>query len=200
MVSALADSSVNDLRLRRIVVRINAHPALGQVQLEPTGVLGRGRVRRALQERSEPLAALDMAPLRMRSKLALVHLLDHPVFACKGRPLNFIVTGGQVHDNQVVAEVFDTPRPPLAVAADKAYDSKKVRQQIKDEGALPVIPSRSNVTNKAYYPKRFFRQWHKIENCFCRIKDWRRIATRYDKLARNFLAAAAVVGALWIKL
>jgi len=48
------------------------------------------------------------------------------------------VTGGEVHDSQVVGEVLDTPRPPLAVTADKAYDSEKVRQQIKDEGALPV--------------------------------------------------------------
>ena len=47
----------------------------------------------------------------------------------------------------------------------------------------------------------FYRRRHKIENYFCRIKDWRRIATRYDKLARNFLAAATLVGALyWIKL
>ena len=109
------------------------------------------------------------------------------------------MTGGHVHDSQVVGEVLDTPRPPLAVTADKAYDSEKVRQQIKDEGALPVIPSRSTATKKAYCPKRFYRRRHKIENYFCRIKDWRRIATRYDKLARNFLAAATLVGALyWI--
>ena len=125
----------------------------------------------------------------------------HAIVDSKGRPLNFTVTGGQVHDSQVVGDVLDTPRPPLAVTADKAYDSEKVRQQIKDEGALPVIPSRSNATRKAYCPKRFYRQRHKIENYFCRIKDWRRIATRYDKLARNFLAAAVLVGALyWIKL
>ena len=61
---------------------------------------------------------------------------------------------------------------------------------------MPVIPSRSNAIKKAYCPKRFYRRRHKIENYFCRIKDWRRIATRYDKLARNFLAAAALVGAL----
>ena len=102
---------------------------------------------------------------------------------------------------RVALEVLDTPRPPLAVTADKAYDSEKVRQQIKDQGALPVIPSRSTATKKAYCPKRFYRRRHKIENYFCRIKDWRRIATRYDKLARNFLAAATLVGALyWIKL
>ena len=95
--------------------------------------------------------------------------------------------------------MLGTPKPPLAVTADKAYDSEKVRQQIKDEGALPIIPSRCNATRKAYCPKRFYRRRHKIENYFCRIKDWRRIATRYDKLARNFLAATALVGALyWI--
>jgi transposase len=122
----------------------------------------------------------------------------HAIVDSKGRPLNFTVTGGQVHDSQVVGDVLDTPRLPLAVTADKAYDSDKVRQQIKDEGALPVIPSRSNATKKAYCPKRFYRRRHKIENYFCRIKDWR---TPYDKLARNFLAAAALVVALyWIKL
>jgi transposase len=97
--------------------------------------------------------------------------------------------------------VLDTPKPPLAVVADKAYDSRKARQQIKDEGALPVIPSRSRATKKAYCPERFYRRRHKIENYFCHIKDWRRIATRYDKLARNFLAGVNLVGALyWIRL
>jgi transposase len=111
------------------------------------------------------------------------------------------VTGGQVHDSQVVEAVLATPRPPLTVTGDKAYDSREVRQKIRDEGALPIIPSRSNATKKAYCPKRLYRRRHKIENYFCRIKDWRRIATRFDKLARNFLAAAALVGALyWIKL
>ena len=115
--------------------------------------------------------------------------------------MNFTVTGGQVHDSQVVEEVFNTPRSPLAVSADKAYDSKEARQQIKDEGALPVIPSRSNATKKAHCPKRFYRKRHKIENFFCRAKDWRRIATRYDKLARNFLAATLMIGTLyWIGL
>jgi len=125
----------------------------------------------------------------------------HAIVDGKGRPLNFIVTGGQVHDSQVVEAVLDTPKPPLAVTGDKAYDSEKVRQQMEDEGALPSIPSRSTATKKAYCPKRLYRRRHKIENDFCRIEDWRRIATRYDKLARNFLAATNLVGALyWIEL
>ena len=106
-----------------------------------------------------------------------------------------------MHDNQVVGQLLQAPQPALAVTADKAYDSKAARQQIKDDGAVPVIPSRSNALKKARCPKRIYRQRHKIENFFCRIKDWRRIATRYDKLARNFLAATALVGALyWLKL
>jgi transposase len=106
-----------------------------------------------------------------------------------------------VHDSQVVGQLLQGNRPPVAVTADKAYDSENVRQQIKDDGALPVIPSRSNALKKAFCPKRIYRQRHKIENFFCRLKDWRRIATRYDKLARNFLAATHMVAALyWVML
>ena len=121
----------------------------------------------------------------------------HAAVDSKGRPLNFTVTGGQVHDSQVAEDVLDTPRPPLAVTADEAYDSERVRRQIKDDGALPVIPSRSNARQKAYCPKRIYRRPHKIENYFCRIKDWRRIATRCDKPARNFLAAVNLLSALY---
>jgi transposase len=88
----------------------------------------------------------------------------HAIVDAKGRPLNFIVTGGQVHDSQVVEEVLDTPNPPLAVAADKAYDSQKVPRQIRDKGALPVIPSRDNATRKAYCLRLIYRRRHKIEN------------------------------------
>ena len=108
------------------------------------------------------------------------------------------MTGGQVHDSQVVEEVLNTANPPFAVSADKAYDSQRVRQQIKDEGALPVIPSRSTATKKAYCPKRIYRRRHKIENYFCRIKDWRRIATRYDKLARNYKWRAPSSLSIWM--
>ena len=66
---------------------------------------------------------------------------------------------------------------------------------------LLVIPSHGNAVEKACYPRRIYRRRHKIENFLCRIKDWRRIATRCDKLAHNFLAANNLVATLyWIKL
>jgi transposase len=102
-----------------------------------------------------------------------------------------------VHDSQAAAAVLVTPRPPVAVTADKAYDSEKVRRAIRGDGAVPVIPSRSNATEKVWCPKRIYRRRHHVENFFCAIKDWRRIATRFDKLARNFLAAAQIVAAVF---
>jgi transposase len=79
----------------------------------------------------------------------------------------------------------------LAVTADKAYDSEKVRQQIEDEGALPIIPNRCSAIKKAYCPKRFYRRRHKIENFFCRIKDWRRIAIKPNLASGLFRERAA---------
>jgi transposase len=66
----------------------------------------------------------------------------------KGPPLNFVVTGALVHASQAAEAVLGTPRPALMVTADKAYDNEKVRQAIRDDGAVPVIPSRSNATER----------------------------------------------------
>jgi hypothetical protein len=63
----------------------------------------------------------------------------HALVNGKGRPLHFVVTGGQMHDDQVVGQLLQAPQPALAVTADKAYNSKAARQQIKDDGAVPVI-------------------------------------------------------------
>lgn len=61
-----------------------------------------------------------------------------------GRPLRLEISGGQVHDSQMMDAFLDWEKEPLAIVADKAYGSSKIRQQIADEGALAVIPSKSN--------------------------------------------------------
>ena len=65
---------------------------------------------------------------------------------------------------------------------------------------MPVIPGRINRKRKIAYDRTRYRDRHLIENAFCRIKDWRRVATRYDKLARNFLSAVAlaILVAFWL--
>jgi transposase len=75
-----------------------------------------------------------------------------------------------------------------------------LRQELKDRGIEPVIPGRSNRKRRIRLDKQAYRLRHRIENGICRLKDFRRIATRYDKLARNFLASIFLVAAIvwWI--
>jgi transposase len=80
--------------------------------------------------------------------------------------------------------------------ADKAYDSAELRSQLEAGGAKPVIPNKSNRTQPFSFNKRLYKLRWRIEAAFNRIKDFRRIATRYDKLARNYLASVCLVAAL----
>jgi transposase len=83
---------------------------------------------------------------------------------------------------------------------DKAYDSTELRTQLHRRGTKPVIPNRSNRKRPFRFSKRLYRERHRIENAFSRLKDFRRIATRYDRLARNFLASVCLAATLvwWV--
>jgi len=72
--------------------------------------------------------------------------------------------------------------------ADKAYGSQNIRQAIADEGALAVIPAKSNEIDPAEHDPALYRMRNIVERFFCRMKDMRRLAHRYEKTARNFKA------------
>ncbi len=72
--------------------------------------------------------------------------------------------------------------------ADKAYDADRIRELIQDQGATPNIPPKSNRRWKPCFSKRLYRERSLIERFFSKLKHFRRVATRYDKLAANFLA------------
>jgi transposase len=113
-----------------------------------------------------------------------------------GRSLRFIITAGQAGDvTQAPALLHD--QTGEAVLADKAYDSNALRAIIADMGATAVIPS--NRTRKVIIPHdiNVYRQRNRIERCFCRLKHFRRFATRYDRRTSHFagfihLAAAMI--------
>ena len=75
---------------------------------------------------------------------------------------------------------------------DKGYDSDAIRRQVEGMGAMPNIPPRSNRLWKNCFSPVLYRDRNAIERMFCRLKDLRRIATRYDRLAINFLAAVSI--------
>jgi transposase len=80
--------------------------------------------------------------------------------------------------------------------ADKGYDTDAIRAFLKKRGIRAVIPGKSNRKKKIRHDKKAYIGRNVVERCFCRLKDWRRIATRYDKLAQNFFSALCFVAML----
>ncbi len=85
---------------------------------------------------------------------------------------------------------------PAVCLADAAYDSDALRSQLLARGCRPVIPNNPTRKRKHVFDRRAYRQRNVIERTFSRLKDWRRIATRYDKLATNFLAAITLAATI----
>ncbi|MCH4560721.1 transposase, partial [Mesorhizobium jarvisii] len=90
--------------------------------------------------------------------------------------------------------------PRMIVLADKAYDADRIRELIQGQGATPNIPPRSNRRWKPCFSKRLYRERNLIERFFSKLKHFRRAATRYDKLAANFLAMVKLASIrLWLR-
>jgi transposase len=90
--------------------------------------------------------------------------------------------------------------PAEVVMADTAYDSDQIRQAIANRGALAVIPNNPSRTKKHPLDAHLYAQRHLVECCFSRLKQFRRVATRFEKTARNYLSVvtlAAIV--LWLR-
>ena len=114
--------------------------------------------------------------------------------------LSILLSGGEAHDCPPAQRLIRRLKAARKLLGDKAYDSADLRQWLKDRGTKPVIPNRSNRKQPFSFDKKSYKQRHRIENAFGRLKDFRRIATRYDRLARNFLASVCLVAAIvwWI--
>ena len=95
---------------------------------------------------------------------------------------------------------LDWKTPPLAIVADKAYGSAQIRQQVTDEGALCVVPSKSNAREPIPHDTNLYAMRNIVERFFCKMKDMRRLSTRFEKHAQNFLAMLHLFAIkCWIK-
>ena len=89
---------------------------------------------------------------------------------------------------------------PAKLLGDKGYDSDEIRNDLAKRGIEPVIPPRSNRTTPIEYDRVAYRRRNPIERCVNRLKQFRRIATRYEKTARAYLSMLCIAAArLWIK-
>ena len=111
----------------------------------------------------------------------------------QGRPVAFALTPGNVADITMAIPIMEGLPHPGRLLADKAYDADKFRSWLKKRRIKAVIPS--NATRNTPYPldRDAYRRRNVIERMFGRLKNWRHIATRYDRLAQNHLAALALV-------
>jgi len=112
------------------------------------------------------------------------------------RPIAFILTGGQIADC-TAGELLLRQMPRASVLhGDKGYDSNAIRRQVEGKGAMPNIPPKANRRWKNCFSPSLYRNRNAIERMFGRLKDFRRIATRYDRLADNFLASVCLAAAV----
>ena len=99
------------------------------------------------------------------------------------------LTAGQRSDHKGAEALFDTLPDAESMLADRAYSSIWFRQALATRGITPCIPPHPKHKIQHGYDLILYRQRHKIENLFARLKDWRRIHTRYDRCADTYLAA-----------
>ena len=107
-----------------------------------------------------------------------------------------LLTEGQMNDHKGARLMLDALPTASTLIADRGYDSNWFRQALKAKGVAPCIPPTKSRKTLLEYDKSLYRQRHKIENLFAKLKDWRRIATRYDRCAHTFFSAICIAAAV----
>ena len=108
-----------------------------------------------------------------------------------------MLSAGNINDMSMAASLIAAAAGRFdRLIADRGYDTNAIRDAITAQGALVVIPSTTNRRVPIPYDRQAYKARNLVERLWCRLKDWRRIATRYDKLARNFLAAAVIAATI----
>src|SRR5947207_10878549 len=105
----------------------------------------------------------------------------HALADVKGRLIAILLTGGEAHDCPVAERLIRRVKLSKCMLGDTAYDSASLREELDDHGTKPVIPNRCNRKQPFTFNRRLYKLRWRIESAFNRLKDFRRIATRYDR-------------------
>lgn len=117
-----------------------------------------------------------------------------------GLPLRITLSAGQASDKAAVEALIDGLPPAPALVADRGYDAKAVIELVRSRGGQAHIPTQRDRKVQRSVDPAIYRQRNVVERYFCKLKHFRRIATRFDKLARNFLASVLLTSArLWLR-
>jgi transposase len=128
----------------------------------------------------------------------------------QGKPITVLLTAGQRHETIVFEALMEQGAVPLVgggrprlrpqrVVADKGYSSGPLRRYLRRRGIRYTIPRKDNETHRGKFDKQIYRERNRVERCFNRLKQFRRIATRYEKNAQNYLAMLTIAAImLWL--
>lgn len=117
-----------------------------------------------------------------------------------GLPIHFEITGGEIHDCKKAPELISNLPVSDYLIADKGYDSEMLRTFVREKSSVPIIPRKNNsLAGNFDIDWNLYKHRHLIENLFARLKHFRSIATRYDKLKRNYSSMVAMACSyLWL--
>ena len=112
-----------------------------------------------------------------------------------GNPVDFILTGGEVHDSVCALPLLEDKKANFVIA-DKAFDSRNILERINQMQAIAVIPPKSNRKEMRDYDKHYYKDRNLVECFFCKLKQFRGVATRYCKRGIYFLEAIKLVSSI----
>ena len=116
----------------------------------------------------------------------------HAITDTSGRPIRLFITAGQVSDYTGAAALMNGLPEAEWLLADRGYDADWFRETLVDNATMPCIPGRKSRKKAVKYDKRRYKRRNRIERMFGRLKDWRRVSTRYHRCPKVFLSAIAL--------
>jgi transposase len=124
----------------------------------------------------------------------------HAVVDTNGLPVHLALTPGEANDNRLCSVLLDALLPQTMLLADRAYDADWIRELARQQGAWANIPPKRNRKDPICFSPYLYRARNLIERFFNKIKQCRRVATRYDKLAANYLAFVKLASIrIWLR-
>jgi putative transposase len=116
----------------------------------------------------------------------------HAVCDRRGKPVALLLSEGQMSDYKGAALLLPVLPKAKELLGDRGYDADWFRAALREKGITPCIPPKKNRKTQIEYDRELYKQRHKVENMFARLKDWRRIAMRYDRCAHTFFSAICI--------
>jgi transposase len=124
----------------------------------------------------------------------------HAVVDSNGLPVRLALTAGEAHDNRLATKLLSRLKSGAMLLADRGYDADWIRALVSEQGAWANIPPRRNRKDALCFSPYLYRARNLVERFFNKIKQCRRVATRYDKLAANYLAFIQLASIrLWLR-